>query len=81
MPPYSIANSSHNLINSPIIPIMENMKPIMEFAEIFQILEFKNYTESVGVWRAYKLIVNQSSLEGLQTHRKSVESGGPPNSS
>ena len=33
MPPYSIANSSHNLINSPIIPIMENMKPIMVILE------------------------------------------------
>jgi hypothetical protein len=41
MPPYSISNSSHNLINSPIIPIMENMKPIMEFAENFQIPEFE----------------------------------------
>ena len=57
---------------------MENMKPIMEFAENFQILEFKNYTKSVGVWRASKLIVNQSSLEGFQTHRKSVGCGGAP---
>ena len=40
MPPYSIANSGHNLINSPIIPIMENMKPIMGKLCVFQNLVY-----------------------------------------
>ena len=50
---------------------------IKRIAENFQILEFQNYTESVGVWRASKLITKLSESGGT----KLSESGGPPNSS